>query len=512
MFLLLYCYAAAERFYFLQNEGDTMKYSIACNWDPELLENLGKEPSQVDTLFGQITDDPVGGGRGSFLAPKGSRAQAVEFIAAARKRGFHFNYLLNGACQDNLEMTREGNRALFSHIEWVVSTGADMVTVTLPILLVWIKRHFPHLKVAVSSWARVANVKRAKYWEDLGADEIILAESATRDFAALRGLRKALRCKLEVIANPSCLYLCHLDTNHINMMSHSSQGGHVSGGFVLDHCQVYCQRMKLANPDELLKARWVRPEDVGDYEDLGIDSLKLLERFRNTESLTQVARAYEQRRFDGNFIELLTLPRKNAYNQPNLEYLIRPDLVNVDMMMQMADIFGYSFSDVMQIDNRALDGFAAHFKTHDCYHSSCGECGYCKRWADKVAKIDEGKRGAILAKFDAFIEAIAGRQTLTENDLPDISGVLLGPEAERVLKSLMAFVPPPLAEIARVKTIGGAAQIAAQGGTAAGADGNPGAREIALSFWMGTPEPSREPVRKALEQLGLWRHVSAVKK
>jgi len=486
-----------------------MKYSVACNWDLELLECLSRESSSVDTIFGQITDDPFGGGRGSFLAPKGNREQAEKFIAEARRRGFHFNYLLNGACQDNLEMTREGNRALFNHIEWVATTGADMVTVTLPIMLVWIKRHFPDFKVVVSSWARVANVKRAKYWEDLGADEIILAEYATRDFASLRSLRRALRCKIEVIANPSCLYFCYLDTNHINMMSHSAQGGHISGGFVLDHCQVYCQRMKLGKPDELIKARWIRPEDVGDYDDVEIDSLKLLERFRNTETMMQVVRAYEQRRFDGNLVELLTLPRQNAYNPPNLEYLIRPDLVNIDLMLEMADIFGYSFSDVMQIDNRELDGFAEHFKTHDCYHSSCDECGYCKRWTEKVVRVDKEKHEAILKKFDAFIEAIVNREALTENILPDVSNVRLSPEAVSVLDSLMAFVPPPLAEIVRLKVISGAAQITAQ--MLKGNSGNEGVgtQAVVVAFWMGTPETSRDPVRHALEQMGLWQYIAA---
>src|SRR4030042_552619 len=160
-----------------------MKYSVACNWDETLLDRLSKEASSLNSLFGQITDDPFGGGRGSFLAPKVHRDQAKKFIAEARKQGFHFNYLLNGACQDNLEMTRQGNRALFDHIEWVASTGADKVTVTPPIMLVWLKPHFPEFKVVVSSWARVANVKRAKYWEDIGAEDVILAEDATRDFA-----------------------------------------------------------------------------------------------------------------------------------------------------------------------------------------------------------------------------------------------------------------------------------------------------------------------------------------
>jgi collagenase-like PrtC family protease len=486
-----------------------MKFSVACNWDPELLERLSRESSSVDTLFGQITDDPFGGGLGSFLAPKGNREQAKEFIAEARKRGFHFNYLLNGACQDNLEMTREGNRILFNHIEWVASTGADMVTVTLPIILVWIKRHFPDFKVVVSSWARVANVKRGKYWEDLGADEIILAEYATRDFAALRSMRRALHCTLEVIANPSCLYMCYLDTNHINMMSHSAQGWHISGGFVLDHCQVYCQRMKLGKPDELIKARWIRPEDVGDYDEVGIDSLKLLERFRTTETMMQVVRAYEQRCFEGNLVELLTLPRRNAYNLPNLEYLIRPDVVNVDLMLEMADIFGYSFSDVMQINNRDLDGFAKHFKTHDCYHSSCEECGYCKRWTEKVVRVDKERHQAILKKFDAFIEAIIDRQTLTENVLPDVSNVRLSPEAASVLERLMAFVPPPLAEIVRVKIMDGAAQITTQQAKGdSDTNGVVGTQAVVLAFWMGTPEPSREPVRQALEQMGLWKYIA----
>jgi collagenase-like PrtC family protease len=483
-----------------------MQFSLACNWDPELLDRL--DPGQVDTLFGQITDDPFGGGRGSFLAPKVLPEPAREFIGEARRRGFRFNYLLNGACQDNLEMTREGNRALFDHVEWVVSTGADMVTVTLPILLHWIKRHFPQLHVLVSSWARIANVKRAKFWEDIGADTIILAESATRDFNALQAMRRSLRCRLEVIANPSCLYFCYLDTNHINMMSHAAQRGHVSDGFVLDHCQVYCQRMKLGRPVELLRARWVRPEDVGEYEAIGIDSLKLLERFRTTDSLMQVVDAYMNRRFDGNFIELLTLPRRGAYNPPNLEYLLRPDLVNIDLMLEMADIFGYSFSDVMEIDNRALDGFIEHFKTHDCYHASCQECGYCQEWAEKVIRVDEAKRTEILAKFDAFIEAIVERRTLTASEPVDVSDVELAPEVASLVDNLMALVPPPLVPFTRAKVIRGAADmVAASAESARNGTGVVDQQAIVQAFWLGTPDPARDMVRGALEQQGLWQHV-----
>jgi hypothetical protein len=114
----------------------------------------------------------------------------------------------------------------------------------------------------------------------------------------------------------------------------------------------------------------------------------------------------------------------------------------------------------------------------------------CRRWAEKVVQVDEERHRTILKKFDVFIEAIINRQTITENVLPDVSHVRLSPEAASVLEDLMAFVPPPLAQIARLKVIHGAAQITAQeGGDECGANGGAGTRAVVLAFWMGTPEP-----------------------
>ncbi len=127
-----------------------------------------------------------------------------------------------------------------------------------------------------------------------------------------------------------------------------------------------------------------------------------------------------------------------------------------------------------------------------------------------MVRVDREKHQAILKKFDDFIEAIINRQTLTENILPDVSNIQLSPEATSVLDSLMTFVPPPLAEIARKKVISGAAQITTEEGRdGSGGDGGVGTQAVVLAFWMGTPEPSREPIRRALEQMGLWRHIGA---
>ena len=127
-----------------------------------------------------------------------------------------------------------------------------------------------------------------------------------------------------------------------------------------------------------------------------------------------------------------------------------------------------------------------------------------------MVRINEGKRQSILKKFDAFIEAIAERKTLTETVVPDVSRIRLSPEATSVLDQLMAHVPPPLSEIVRAKTLDGAMKIKTRGlPDASNGPGTVGAEEVVLAFWMGTPEPSRDPVRQALEKMGFGHVMSA---
>jgi hypothetical protein len=98
--------------------------------------------------------------------------------------------------------------------------------------------------------------------------------------------------------------------------------------------------------------------------------------------------------------------------------------------------------------------------------------------------------------------------TVKGNVIPAEAGIQR-PHTQILLESLMAFVPLPLAQIARLKIIHGAAQIMAQEGRDdSGTNGGVGTQAVVLAFWMGTPERSREPVRKALEQMGLWQYVA----
>lgn len=396
-----------------------MHYSIATNWDLSLLDRLNG--TSVESLYGQMWGDPLGGGRMSLFIPKVGKQEVASFISETRKRGFGFNYLINGTCLDNLEFTKKAYRKIAGHLEWIASTGADMVTVTLPFLAEMIKKEFPHLKVAVSSFARVQNVHLARAWEEMGVTKIILPEAVNRDFRSLRLIRGAVDCELELIANHCCLFQCFLDLHHRNMVSHGSQADHPCGGFAPDYCKLACQRLKILKPVELIKSTWIRPEDVVYYEEIGIDCLKLVERFRGTESLLQIIHAYEEKRFDGNLVELLTLPQQGVFLSPHLDLLERNDLIEPEKMEQVMAVLREPFPGRVYMDNRKLDGFLEHFKKTDCFRMDCNPCGYCESVARKVISMDEQWRKEMISRFDQALDMlvtgeIAGLhgKTLTE--------------------------------------------------------------------------------------------------
>ena len=389
-----------------------MRYSIATNWDLGLLEKL--KGTSVESLYGQMWNDPLGGGRMALFIPKVGKKEVASFTAEARKRGLDFNYLINSTCLDNLEFTKKGYKKI---VAMLLEKKADpnipnsesytpLDSATIDVrddIADLLKRNYPNLRVCVSSFARVQNVHLAHYWEDLGADKIILPESIGRDFRILRSIREAVDCEIELIANHCCLFQCPLDLHHRNMVSHGSQEGHPCGGFAPDYCKLACQRLKLFRPAELIKSRWIRPEDVSDYEAMGIDCLKLIERFRETESLIQIVNAYEQKSFKGNLVELLSLPQQGAFLSPNMEVLQRTDLIEPEKMEDVMAVLGEPFPGKVFINNSKLNGFLDYFKKTDCFHTDCDRCGYCQQMASRAVSIDEEWRKEMVARFDRAI-------------------------------------------------------------------------------------------------------------
>jgi collagenase-like PrtC family protease len=409
-----------------------MKLRVGANWDIAFLDAV--KGTSVDALFGKLPFDIVGGARPGFVLPNVDRNDVKDYIHACHQRGLEFSYLLNAPCLGNLQYSKKGYGQLIELLEWIDQSRADAVTVGIPYLIDLVKKRFPRLKVKVSTTARVNTVRKALQYEEMGVEEIIVDEHANREFKTLEAIRKAVRCNLELIVNNICLWQCPYNYEHVNHDGHASREGEEEQYCYLQYPGYLCLYRKMMDPVELLKSPWIRPEDISHYEDIGYEHFKITERFKRTPLLLEHVKAYEKRRYDGNLLDLFTLPRKGAFTPVHLEYFIKPEHVNIMKVSELGKVFDLEVRDLIQLDNRKLDGFIEHFKKMDCNQTSCSHCRYCEAMFEKVAvvKVEEVKKSAQRVKD--FSEKLLSGELF---DIPHSHSLFRIPLVKPLLKRLV---------------------------------------------------------------------------
>jgi len=376
-----------------------MDLSVATNFDDALIEGLKAYP--VHEVYGKLPRDAVGGGRSSYMLAPLSKRRLAEHVQFARNCGIRFNYLLNAACMDNKEITRQGQRQIRKLLDWISEIGVTAVTVANPLLLKLIKQNYEHLYVRISVFAAIDHVRKAKFWEALGANELCLDSlTVNRDFEALRSLRKSLTCDLELLANNNCLMSCPMSPTHMNLLSISSQAGHASQGFVLDYCMLECSKMKLKDPVNYIRSDWIRPEDLHLYETLGYERFKLVERNLPTPVMLRRVKAYAERHFDGNLLDLIQpygFKDRQTFNAHRwlhrFSFLFKPRKINplklrhFVALCQKKGMLSSIEEPPVTIDNRQLDGFLDYWMECNCRNVECSECQYCHTVANRAVHI-----------------------------------------------------------------------------------------------------------------------------
>lgn len=384
-----------------------MILSVPTTWENDYLFHLREYPS-VQWVYGSVPTEVVGSGRQASLLPTVDRERATDHIKQAQRLGIKFNYLVNTACLGNREYTGDFHRTIIKYIGWVADQSPDMVTVTIPFIAQIIKKQFPTLKVCVGKYANVDSLEKAKFWEDLGADEVVIPDDGpSRDFKMLRLMRQNLGCEIRVFVNLACLRGCPFAPYHANLASHGSQCQEEAGGFYVDSCLVNCKNIRVKNPVEIIKSGWIRPEDLHHYEEIGITKFKLVDRSLTARGLLKRVKAYSERKYEGNLADIICLHTRRT------EHRFLPGAKAMgpaarDNLRQMGDaIFA---AEKISIDNQKLDGFLSGLKKIDCRYLSCDKCGYCERFATKAITIASEDREEAIRRSDLFLEKITSSE------------------------------------------------------------------------------------------------------
>jgi collagenase-like PrtC family protease len=368
-----------------------MQLLVPTNWDPDLILPLSKLEAGVQ-LYGVLPTSMIGsGGRG----PDNVRMvenQAEEYVEQAHSAGLKFDYLLNAPSMGNMEWDENTHQELLMHLDWISSIGADSVTVTIPYLVELIKRQFPQLKIRVSTIAHVNSVARAKSVESLGADSITLDINVNRDFTLLKAIRNAVSCELTVLMNNLCLYQCPYEYYHHDGLGHASQSYNPLTGYYVDYCVLRCTLDRLRDISQIIKCRWVRPEDIHVYEEIGMDVFKISGRSMPTEQILHTATAYSSRHYQGNLYDILNV--------------ITPKIGFSNSALSGVQNNVIGPPPKFHIDNQALEGFMDFFRKQNCL-SGCSQCNYCQRIASKVIQFERDEVDEYIATLKASLDNLS---------------------------------------------------------------------------------------------------------
>lgn len=355
-----------------------MEIVLASNFDDRLVTETRDLP--VSTFFGNFPTTLTGGGRPPRILPKVTPERFRSHLELVHALGRKFYATLNSSDLGLHEYEPGFVPRFLAEVDRLLELGVDGFVVALPALIELIHGEHPGVPISVSTFARVRTVTQAEYFLGLGADVIVI-EEANRDFALLKGLvRRGAR--VEVLVNQTCLQGCPYRGHHLNTSSLASQPD--SPCPVFEYPILECGLEYVRDPARLLSSIFVRPEDLQVYEDAGVSRFKVSGRNRSTDWLVRAARAYAQRSYTGNLLDIL------SYVQVKGPSHVLNGLGDPSPRGETAERLREAFrrlSDIT-IDNKAFPpGFLRRIAHTDCEHTACSECGYCASVAERVLRI-----------------------------------------------------------------------------------------------------------------------------
>ncbi len=315
------------------------------------LQEICKAAPKEAEIYMAGTPEVLGSGRVTLHAP------LLDEIASQTRyvhdKKLKMGIVLNPSCMGGQHLTSQGYNMFRWYFGKLNEIGVDTVTVAEPYLVEMLRKEFPDIKVVISVISHVDSPERAWFFEELGADAITLDTNINRSFEILEGIKEVVDCELRLLVNEACLYKCPFRYSHFNLFSHMTGSGNKPNIFS-DYYYEKCISFRVRYPELIIKSPWIRPEDLGAYEALGIDCFKMSGRANTITWIINCMKAYSDRAYDGNLMELLDCPSE--------------------------------LRDMFYIPNRELDGAIKQWM--NC-KKMCHKCGFCKATAERVVRVYE---------------------------------------------------------------------------------------------------------------------------
>lgn len=337
------------------------KIMVGYNWDMELAKfivEMNKKHKNttgvyVHDVYASLKGDPIGCSRELSRLPDIEWSTLEEHVKYLKENGILFNYVFNTASFGSIQEFEAKYDESVAFLKKLRDIGVEIVTVTLPLVIEMINKEVPELKVNVSTISHVDNVQQFLYYRDvLKVDRITLKLDSNRDFAFLNQI-KDLGVDIELMTTEFCMWSCPWRDHHYDLQSHDSKFGPY-GNYPYGRCI-----SAIDTAGKWLMTRFVRPEDMKLYEDMGIEFFKITGRTFPTSWLKNTLTRYYERSHDGNLMDICPMIMNIGHRKLPPQFII---------------------------PNKKLDGFLEYFRDSgvNCA-TDCGtKCNFCNEKAEEI--------------------------------------------------------------------------------------------------------------------------------
>lgn len=232
-------------------------------------------------------------------------AALMRDLTRLRSSGIRLDLLLNANCYGEQAMSRTLEHRVIGIVDTLASWDCrpETVTTASPFVARTVKASFPDIEVRASVNMRLTTLQAFMYLAPL-FDSYYIGRDIQRNLDTVRRFSDWCHSngkKLCILANSGCLRNCPWQTFHDNLIAHSDAA--MKADNVKGWCPHLCWTLYKdpKNFPEILKATWVRPEDLHMYDGL-VDVVKLATRQHANPDM--VIGAYERGSFDGNLLDL----------------------------------------------------------------------------------------------------------------------------------------------------------------------------------------------------------------
>ncbi len=382
-----------------------MSFSIPYNGDLNLLRICKEKKIPIKTVYGKRFQDVIGGGRARYDITNYSNENLKEAIRLTHELNAEFNYLFNAPCSANTELNNQ-KEIIEDITDLIENYHIDMVTVANPRLLKLLKLNFPKLKFSISIISRVDSLEKVLEYQRAGVNEITLDYNIYRNFDELKRIKKNSSIELQLLVNDGYLFNCPWAIYHFQLEGHDSQKSFNNPLQYFSYCRFNCKQKVARDSYELIRAMWIRPEDLHYYEEIGFNKFKIIDRLKDTNWLINAINAYNNRSYEGNLCDILC-----SFDTFEKEFIKTPKISERDILNN-SDIQNLKkFWDLKPyINNKKLTDldFLSFFvkEPKDCRNKKCSNCRYCYEIADKSVEINQENSNNVIDNLNFIQEKL----------------------------------------------------------------------------------------------------------